>query len=242
MLVLGVVWIYDLWRLSVSVEEYAKWWAQSRGEPGGLVYVALGDSAAQGIGASGPDRGYVGLLADRVRDQTGQPVTVINLSRSGATIRDVVREQLPRLAGLHADLVTLDVGGNDIRNYDPIQYRSDVNALVTGLPAGTVMADIPYFMHGRAQEHAEQAAATIRELAEQRGLAVVPLQEAMRARGWAAMFTDYAADWFHPNDRGYRVGSVVLVGDQVAIRNRLTGCPRRCRPGSAPTSGTRPRS
>ncbi len=169
------------------------------------MYVAVGDSAAQGIGASTPDNGYVALLADQLRERTGHPVLVVNLSRSGATMRDVVEEQLPMLAALRADVITVDVGGNDIGNYDPARYQCDVTALVNGLPAGTVIADIPYFMHGRAQDDAGQAAATIRALAQRRGLVVAPLQEAMRTRGWIAMFTDYAADWFHPNDRGHQV-------------------------------------
>ena len=45
----------------------------------------------------------------------------------------------------------------------------------------------------------------IRAAALPRGLVVAPLQERTRARGWWSMFTDYAADWFHPNDRGYQV-------------------------------------
>ena len=199
------VWGVNLWQVRVSVAEYAQWWDQPRGEPGGLLYVALGDSAAQGIGASRPDRGYVGLIAQRLRETTGRPVQVVNLSRSGARVRDVVDDQLPRLAALRPDLVTVGVGGNDIRGYDADRYERDVTALVDGLPAGAVIADTPYFMHGAAQRDADRAAAAVTHLAEQRGLVVAPLQEAMRRRGWRAMLTDYAADWFHPNDRGHRV-------------------------------------
>lgn len=204
-LILTAVWAGQLWQMATAAKECANWWAQPRGEPGGLVYVALGDSAARGVGASAPDCGYVGLLANRIRERSGRPLMVINLSRSGATVRDVVREQLPRLKGLQADVVTVDVGGNDIGDYDPDRYRADVAALVEGLPPGTVIADIPYFMHGRAEIDAEQAAATIRRLAQERGLIVAPLHETIRARGWTAMFTDFAPDWFHPNDRGHRV-------------------------------------
>ena len=199
------VWGSKLWRLQASVDAYASMWEQPRGATGGLIYVALGDSAAQGIGASELRRGYVSLIADRLSKSTGRPVQVINLSSSGARIRDVVEEQLPALAGLRPDLITVDVGGNDLRQYDAATYRSDVSALVAGLPKGAVVADIPYFMHGRAQRDANEAAAFIAERATQGGLVVAPLQETMRARGWQGMFTDYAADWFHPNDRGHRV-------------------------------------
>ena len=144
LLALGAIWGIRLWQLSQSVEEYAAWWAQPRGEPGGLTYVALGDSAAQGIGASAPDRGYVGRVADQLRAATGQPVLVINISRTGATIRQTIQEQLPRLVGMRADVITIDIGSNDIAGYDPARYEQDVTELIRGLPAGTVIADIPY--------------------------------------------------------------------------------------------------
>jgi len=201
----AAVWGVQAWQVRAAVGDYAAYWSQPRGEPGGLIYIALGDSTAQGIGASEPGHGYVGLLAGRIRASSGRPVLVINLSETGATVRDVVAEQLPRLAGLRADVVTVGVGANDIRGYDPQQYERDVTALMDGLPPGTVIADIPYFMHGRAQDNASQAAGTIRALAERRGLIVAPLQDTTRAKGWTAMFTNYSADWFHPNNRGYRV-------------------------------------
>lgn len=216
-LLVSALWGYQVWRLSTSVAATARYWDQPRGEPGGLVYVALGDSAAQGIGASSPERGYVGLLAAQLARSSGRPVQVVNLSRSGAKVRDVVRDQLPRLAGLRADLVTVDVGGNDIRRYDAAAYLVDIDQLVRGLPPGAVLADIPYFMHGRAQRDAEQAADVIRELGQRRGLVVAPLQQALQARGWAGMFTDYAADWFHPNNRGHRVWAAAFWGEIAGL-------------------------
>ena len=60
-------------------------------------------------------------------------------------------------------------------------------------------------MHGDAQRHAEAAAGTITRLARHRGLDVAPLHDTQRRRGHRAMATDYAADWFHPNDRGHAV-------------------------------------
>lgn len=39
------------------------------------------------VGASGPAKGYVGLIAQRLRDTTGRPVDVVNLSGRGARIR-----------------------------------------------------------------------------------------------------------------------------------------------------------
>ena len=204
-LVALVGWCVRLRRVKRGVGLARRFWAQPQGAPGGLLYVALGDSAAQGVGASRPDRGYVGLLAERLGCTTGQPVQVINLSSSGATIEDLLREQLPRLQRLQPDLVTVAIGGTDMFRADPVAFDACVDRLIAALPPQTVIADVPYFMHGHWERDARRAAATMTRVAAARGLPVVALHEALRREGWAAMASQFAADWFHPNDRGYRV-------------------------------------
>ena len=204
-LVAAGLWGVKLVRLAHSVEVYRTYWAEPRGKPGGLVYVALGDSAAQGIGASRPERGYVGLLAERMRERSGRSVQVVNLSISGATIRDLIDKQIPQLRKLRPDVVTVDIGGNDVRSYDPARFSADVDELTAALPAGTLIADVPDFMHGRWGERAVQAGGIITARAHAHHLRVVPLHDAQRTRGAGTMLTDFAADWFHPNDRGHLV-------------------------------------
>ena len=203
----AAVWVVKLVQVQRSVASYADHWSQPQGEPGGLLYVALGDSAAQGIGASRPERGYVGLLAQRLRDATGQPVQVINLSRSGAVLGDVLDTQLPALVALGRtpDLLTVAIGGNDIRAYDRAAFAAQAASLTAALPPQTYVADAPYFMHGRWEEQAQQAADVLGRATREHGLHPVALHAAQRAEGWQAMLTEFAADWFHPNDRGHRV-------------------------------------
>ena len=207
LLVAASVWGIKLGRLALSAGSNADYWSQPRGETGGLLYVALGDSAAQGMGASEPAKGYVGLLAQRLRDSTGRPVQVVNLSRSGARIADVVETQLPALAALgrEPDVLTVAIGGNDVRAYDRDTFAAEVDRLTASLPAGAYVADAPYFMHGRWERDAQQAADMLTARAVERGLRPVPLHEALRDQGPQAMLTQFAADWFHPNDRGHRV-------------------------------------
>ena len=188
-----------------SVAHDRRYWSVPRGPAGGLLYVALGDSAAQGIGASSPERGYVGLLANRMRRATGRPVQVVNLSRSGARVAEVIRTQLPRLRRLHPDVVTVAIGGNDVRSYVAADFARDVSTLTAQLPPGTAIADVPYFMHGWWERNAAEAADVVRRSAERHGLTIVPLHDALRRQGWSAMLTQTAADWFHPNDRGHEV-------------------------------------
>lgn len=222
-LVLATIWGVQLWSLQRSVTDNAQYWSSPQGEDSGLLYVALGDSTAQGVGASDPDAGYVAVIAERLRASTGKPVQVINLSRSHARVADVTAQQLPDLAGLDPDLVTVGVGGNDIADYDPDRFRSDITALVDGLPQGTVIADIPYFMHGQADTDANEAAATLTDVAQSRQLVVAPLQETFRGRGWGGMLTDYAADFFHPNDRGHRLWADAFWQQIEPLTPAMTG-------------------
>lgn len=213
--VLGV-WGVRLWQLRQQVDRHRDYWSVPRGEAGGILYVALGDSVAQGIGASGPERGYVGLLAERLRIATGRPVQVVNLSRTGAHVRDVVEEQLPRLAGMSPDVVTVGVGANDIRDYDEVRFRADIDALVAGLPPNTVVGDVPWFMHGGTGRKSGEAANYVAQVAGARELPVARLHRAMVGGGWTSMLTDFAADWFHPRDRGHRIWADAFWDAMVA--------------------------
>lgn len=208
-LVIAVVFIWGvkLYQLKRSIDTNAAYWSEIQEQDGGLLYVAIGDSAAQGIGASKPAKGYVGLIAERLRSRTGQPVTVVNLSSSGARIDDVMERQIPALQALNRkpDVVTVAIGGNDIRVYDRQTFTSQIKQLNSALPAGTFVADVPYFMHGHWERDAQQAADLMTANVVANNLVPVPLHDALREQGWQAMLTQFAADWFHPNDRGHEV-------------------------------------
>jgi acyl-CoA thioesterase I len=56
--------------------EYRRYWEESNENArraDGPLWVAVDDSTAQGIGASAPDRGYVGQLLVRLRDKQHRP-------------------------------------------------------------------------------------------------------------------------------------------------------------------------
>lgn len=230
LLTLAAVWTVALVRLDRTVETSADFWSEPRGGTGGLLYVALGDSVAQGIGASSPQNGYVGLLVDRLRDSTGKPVQVVNLSRSGARIRDVLDTQLPALdaLGRRPDVVTVAIGGNDVRAYDSTTFAAEAERLAAALPDGAYVADAPFFMHGRWERDADQAAALLKASAVEHGLRPVPLHDALRAQGWQAMLTQFAPDWFHPNDRGHRVWADAFWQEMTDSRHAAE------RPSSSP--------
>lgn len=198
-----------LMRLAEMQPVTAAWWRERRKQAGEFHYLALGDSTAQGIGASIPGRSYVGQLADRIEAQLGTPIAVTNLGVSGAPTRLCVRDQLPRaekvLAKHTPDLVTLAIGANDIAEWNPVAFHRNLNTILDVLPPKTIVSELPCFHLPWNDRKVIEANGMVHAIAEARGLAVVPLYEATRRRGLTGIFTEFAEDAFHPNDRGYEI-------------------------------------
>lgn len=85
-------------RVQQQIEPYAAHWEErNRTELSrtGPLCVVLGDSMAQGIGASHPERGWAGQLIGRLPGWR-----LVNLSQYGARVDDVLDAQLPVAEGL----------------------------------------------------------------------------------------------------------------------------------------------
>jgi acyl-CoA thioesterase-1 len=191
--------------LNETLPVHSLWWRTHAKLKGELLYIAIGDSAAQGIGASAPNRSYVGLLADHIRLATHRTVQVINLSVSGATVELAVRDQLPRFVTLSPDIVTVAIGANNIALWDAASFEAGIRELFAVLPKHTLIADLPCFHLPRNERKVAVANTILRTVAAEHGLAVVPLHAATKRQGLRSIATHVANDLFHPNDRGYQV-------------------------------------
>lgn len=172
----------------------------------GPLWVVLGDSMAQGVGASAYDRGWAGQLADSLPDHR-----LVNLSVYGGRVSDVVERQIPamRSIGAEPDLVTVVIGSNDLvsRRLRPLLPQA-VGEMLALLPTGSVVGTQP---GGRSasldvNRRLDEAAAAGRiRLAEFRD---------PRMRSWRGRLSP---DHFHPNDAGY-AGMAEIVAEAVARR------------------------
>ena len=185
-----------------QTEPYAAAWRRANdvalGAEGPL-WVAIGDSMSQGIGASAPERGLVGQVADHLA-AAGRPHRVVNLSVTGARVQDAIDHQLPALHDLVAmgqtpALVTVVIGSNDV--VSP-RLRAGLTerftALLDGLPDGAVVSNLP-----NPHREARRVRALLRER-ERAGRLVVADMHRHGPRSWRGRL---AADKFHPNDAGY---------------------------------------
>jgi lysophospholipase L1-like esterase len=95
-------------------------------------FVALGDSFTEGLDDLRPDgsgmRGWADRFAERAAAAwatgAGPELRYANLAVRGKVLRQVADEQLPRAIEMHADLVSVAAGGNDL-----LRPRADPDAL-----------------------------------------------------------------------------------------------------------------
>src|SRR6185437_5308639 len=116
-------------RASAGAAELAMTWSR---------YAALGDSLTAGRDDIGPDGARIGWptrLAGLLTDRTAVPCTLTSLARDGASIAAVAGQQLPLVAPLRPDLVSVTVGMNDIREpgFDPAEFAATAALLLDGL-------------------------------------------------------------------------------------------------------------
>lgn len=210
----------EVWRvrLSDAIPVHSAWWRERRKQDGKLLYVAVGDSAAQGIGASRPSHGYVGFVSSAIEAITGEAPRVANLGTSGATLRIAIDDQLPRLAKLEPDVLTVSIGANDIADFDAARFEREIAIILDALPKHAIVADLPTFYFLPSEKKVRVANRLLRQAAAERGLRVVDLHRRTRRYGIWGVARQFSGDLFHPNDRGYRVWASAF---ESAVRDRL---------------------
>lgn len=185
--------------VDAQVERYHRRWdhhnEDARFGPGPL-WVALGDSSTQGVGASAWDNGWTHLVLDRLRAVTGEPWRLVNLSMSGGRFRDVADRQVPVLNTMlpTPDLVTCVIGSNDLmwRRGTTAIYR-DADEAMSRVPTGAVVSRLsgpgprPIRLNRIFERHAAD-----RDL------------RLFNIWNWPSGRNALAEDRIHPSDIGYR--------------------------------------
>lgn len=172
----------------------------------GIRYYALGDSTAQGIGATSPQKGYPSLIAKSLSEQKSESIQLINLSKSGGKIEDVSRDQIPIMKSLGVEkntIVTVEIGANDIFGFDKVKFENEMDQLLKNLPKQTVISDLPSFQGGRFAKHEKsvlEANEIIVRLCDKYGLKRAQLYDRVANNHGLSTIV---ADLFHPSNSGY---------------------------------------
>jgi hypothetical protein len=97
--------------------------------------VALGDGYTYGAGTDAPQRdSWPAQLADVLR-RDGNRVYLANLAETGSSSINVRDMQVPAVEAYEPDIVTLQVGGNDVLADETDDYRANVEAILDVLLA-----------------------------------------------------------------------------------------------------------
>jgi lysophospholipase L1-like esterase len=211
----------------------------SAGAP--VRYVAVGDSYTIGTGVRTRER-WPNQLVRALQPEVDLEL-VDNLATNGATSRDVIDDQLPQLADLDPEFLTLLVGVNDVvRRVRPAVYEANLSrildAMLAVVPADRLLMvttpDYTLTPHGAdygdpAQQRDAIAAlnAIAVDVAAERGIAIVDIAPvADRVTQDPSLL---ASDELRPSAKQY-AGWVELIAPTV----RALFAPGTGRPGDDP--------
>ncbi len=115
-------------------------------EPFSLV--VLGESPAAGIGVTTREESLPAQLALQLAQRQGRAVRWRSVAVNGATLGDVIQQQLPQIHGLPIDLIVVVIGVNDTTGLTSrMRWRRHIRELVTGIrditPAPILFASLP---------------------------------------------------------------------------------------------------
>jgi lysophospholipase L1-like esterase len=181
-------------------------------------YVALGDSLTAGRDDHGPGGvriGWARRLAGILTAQTAVPCVLTNLAADGASVAVVLERQLPSVARMGPDLVSVTVGMNDIRDpaFSEERFAAELGRLLDGLamtgatvltctlPDIAAIMSLPAELVEVARQRMRRASDIIREQAASRGVLCL---DAWAMPG-AADPELFGPDRIHPNAGGHQL-------------------------------------
>jgi lysophospholipase L1-like esterase len=181
-------------------------------------YVAVGDSLTAGRDDAGPRGvriGWARRLAELLSARTGVRCALTNLASDGASVPVVLTWQLPSVARLGPDLVSLTAGMNDIRDpaFSEAGFAAGLERLLDGLAAtgATVLTctlpdiaaaiPLPAGLVDLARQRMRAASEIIREQASRHGAVCLD----MWAMPEACDPGLFGPDRIHPNAAGHRL-------------------------------------
>ena len=146
----------------------------------------------------------------------GFRVHVVNVAVGGATLRDVIENQLPKLQTIRPQLVTISIGANDsTRGTNPNEYSNDLQTLQNALKNSTarqvLWANTPDMTQTPAPPmllsklfgvRARRQNALLKRVLTDAKIDIVNLHDDGKLI-YARDHELYASDLFHPSSKGY---------------------------------------
>lgn len=190
-----------------------------------FIYVALGDSVAEGKGASAHQRSYTGIIHETLKEAR-KNVKYYNLAKDGAKIQHVLLYQLEKAISLQPDFITISIGANDVRGITRVttfkrsletlfyHLRTQTNATIVmnTIPDISVTPRIPKHVKPISRLMVQRLNRVIEQCAKEYNIILVDMFEQVRvyARTHPEIVGD---DGFHPSDFGYAMFAQTILSE-----------------------------
>lgn len=213
-----------VWLLALLLQLGCAKWRMSKVEKSAQIYsgvtkptyVAIGASDTQAAGARSYEQGYVVALHRYIEQSTGCKWELVNVGRSGARINDAVERQLPLAIAAKPMVVSIWVGGNDVRHQiHPKSFERLLRGMLKMLRERTntivLIANLPEM---EKQPFARNAKSELREFLKKQSRIYNNIIE-RAAKDFGATLVDlcsmnemyderfFCDDGLHPNEAGY---------------------------------------
>ena len=185
-----------------------------------LRFVVLGDSTSVGVGTT-PEKSFPWLLATRLGERFHVILEVVGFG--GATVGDLLDNQVPRALALKPDLLLVEVGANDTTHVTPPWVvrskfsealdrlrETDVPLVVSGPPDMGAITFMAQPLRALAGLQSDTVTRIIESEVRKRALPYVNLQEGVRRAKLPPGFEYYSSDEFHPGEGGYGLWAEIM--------------------------------
>lgn len=187
------------------------------------VYVAMGDSTVEGVGASSSDKTFPALVRDFIKSGY-KNISFYNLGKRGALVKDLLKYQLDEAITLRPNLVSISIGANNVMRGGRIStFEKDLRLLFERLGRETsstiVINNIPDFSAAKKiikpvrvfyAFRARKFNEVIEKLSDEYKVIHVDLYNNSRF-----VFNNYpefvSSDGLHPSDLGYALWANIII-------------------------------
>lgn len=191
--------------------------------PKKFVYVAIGDSTVEGIGASHSSKSCPSLVFQKIKKDKKEAV-FYNLGKGGAKVRDVVESQLARTIELKPNLITISVGGNDLHRRTRLKYfekdflhliktlkeKTDAEIIISNIPDVSLLPTLSIFVKYLSKFMTGRLNRVINKHARQFKCILIDLYDGSRIH--SKKYADLiSSDGFHPSDKGYALWANAII-------------------------------
>ena len=191
--------------------------------PEKFVYVALGDSTAEGIGATDPSRSYPSLVFEKIKQDKKEAV-FYNLGKGGARVKDVIESQLPKVIELKPDLVTISVGANDLHGRTKLKHfekdffklievlseRTEATIIISNIPDVSLLPSLSIFVRYLSKFLTRRLNRVIYRYAKRSQCVLIDLYDGSKM--YSKKYSDLISeDGFHPSDKGYSLWAKAIT-------------------------------